>query len=108
MNRNKLCDLIVSDTIENSIDHAADDVEAGRAELIKAAEYQAKYRRKVAILLIIAVIIGTIVLGRYKYFLLWAAKNFVFSLNGFWFMFDSPKASCETMLELKSIDSLSN
>lgn len=52
-----------ADTIENSIDHAAGDVEAGTSELVKAAEYQAKYRRKVAILLIIAVIIGLIVTG---------------------------------------------
>lgn len=52
-----------ADTIENSIDHAAGDVEAGTSELIKAAEYQAKYRRKVAILLLIAVIIGLIVTG---------------------------------------------
>lgn len=52
-----------ADTIENSIDHVAGDVEAGRSELLKAAEYQAKYRRKVAILLLIAVIIGLIVTG---------------------------------------------
>lgn len=52
-----------TDTIENSIDHAAGDVEAGTSELVKAAEYQAKYRRKVAILLIIAIIIGLIVTG---------------------------------------------
>lgn len=52
-----------ADTIEGSIDHVAGDVEAGRTELLKAAEYQAKYRRKVAILLLIAVIIGLIVTG---------------------------------------------
>lgn len=52
-----------SDTIEGSIDHVANDVEGGRSELLKAAEYQAKYRRKVAILLLIAVIIGLIVTG---------------------------------------------
>lgn len=57
-----LCFAFV-DTIENSIDHVAGDVEAGRSELLKAAEYQAKYRRKVAILLLIAVIIGLIVTG---------------------------------------------
>lgn len=51
------------DSIENGIEDAATDVESGRAELIKAAEYQAKYRRKVAILLLIAVIIGLIVTG---------------------------------------------
>lgn len=53
----------LSDTIENSIDHAANDVEAGTSELQKAAEYQARYRRKVIILLLIAVIIGLIVTG---------------------------------------------
>ncbi|XP_055303628.1 syntaxin-12 [Sitodiplosis mosellana] len=51
------------DTIENSIDNVGNDVEAGRSELVKAAEYQAKYRRKVIILLLIAVIIGLIVTG---------------------------------------------
>ena len=53
----------ISDTIEGSIDHAASNVEAGTSELLKAAEYQAKYRRKVIILLIVAVIIGLIVTG---------------------------------------------
>lgn len=51
------------DTIEGSIDNVANDVEDGRSELHKAAEYQAKYRRKVFILLLIAVIIGLIVTG---------------------------------------------
>lgn len=51
------------DSIESGIDNTAADIESGRAELIKAAEYQAKYRRKVAILLLIAVIIGLIVTG---------------------------------------------
>lgn len=55
--------IVFPDTIEGSIDHVAGDVEAGRSELVKAAEYQAKYRRKVVILLIIAVIIGLIVTG---------------------------------------------
>uniref|UniRef100_U5EIB6 Putative snare protein pep12/vam3/syntaxin 7/syntaxin 17 n=1 Tax=Corethrella appendiculata TaxID=1370023 RepID=U5EIB6_9DIPT len=49
------------DTIENTIDHAVGNVESGRSELEKAAEYHAKYRRKVLILLAIAVIIGIIV-----------------------------------------------
>lgn len=52
-----------TDTIENSIDNVGSDVEAGRSELVKAAEYQAKYRRKVIILLLIAVIIGMIITG---------------------------------------------
>jgi len=51
------------DTIEGSIDHTAGNVESGTSELLKAAEYQARYRRKVGILLIIAVIIGLIVTG---------------------------------------------
>jgi len=51
------------DTIESGIDHAAGEVEAGTSELIKAAQSQAKYRRKVLILLAIAVIIGLIVTG---------------------------------------------
>lgn len=51
------------DTIEQGIDHAAGEVEAGTSELIKAAQSQAKYRRKVLILLAIAVIIGLIVTG---------------------------------------------
>lgn len=54
---------MIKETIEGSIDHAASDVESGRTELDKAAEYQARYRRKVIILLIIAVIIGLIVTG---------------------------------------------
>lgn len=55
--------FLFTDTIENSIDNVGGDVEAGRSELIKAAEYQAKYRRKVIILLLIAVIIGLIITG---------------------------------------------
>ncbi|KAG4065321.1 hypothetical protein HA402_012763 [Bradysia odoriphaga] len=51
------------DSIESGIDHAAGEVEAGTSELIKAAQSQAKYRRKVLILLAIAVIIGLIVTG---------------------------------------------
>lgn len=52
---------LILDTIENSVDHAANDVEAGTSELQKAIQSQTKYRRKVLILLIIAVIIGIIV-----------------------------------------------
>lgn len=54
---------LIVDTIEGSIDHTTGNVESGTSELLKAAEYQARYRRKVAILLIIAVIIGLIVTG---------------------------------------------
>lgn len=51
------------DTIEHGIEDVTSDVEAGQVELNRAAEYQAKYRRKVVILLLIAVIIGLIVTG---------------------------------------------
>lgn len=51
------------DTIESTIEHTVSNVESGTTELAKAAEYQNKYRRKVLILLIIAVILGVIVTG---------------------------------------------
>ncbi|XP_058129249.1 syntaxin-12 [Anopheles ziemanni] len=53
----------VIDTIENSIGRTADNVESGAEELKTASEYQNRYRRKVLILLIIAVIIGLVVTG---------------------------------------------
>lgn len=53
----------VIDTIENSIGRTVDNVESGAEELEKAVTYQNRYRRKVLILLIIAVIIGLIVTG---------------------------------------------
>lgn len=56
-------DSAATDSIHNGVEGVASDIESGRAELIKAAEYQAKYRRKVAFLLLIAVIIGLIVTG---------------------------------------------
>ncbi|XP_054731613.1 syntaxin-12 [Anastrepha obliqua] len=51
------------DHIENSVENAATDVELGREELAKAAQYRRSYRRKILILLAIAVIIGLIVTG---------------------------------------------
>lgn len=51
------------DTIENSIENTRGNIEEGATDLMKAAENQAKYRKKVLILLIIAVIIGLIVTG---------------------------------------------
>ena len=51
------------DSLENHIDHAAGNVEEGNSELIKAARSQAKYRKKVLFLLVIAVIIGLIITG---------------------------------------------
>lgn len=53
----------VIDTIENTIEHTVSNVESGATELAKAAEYQNRYRRKVLILLIIAVVFGVIVTG---------------------------------------------
>lgn len=53
----------VIDTIENSIGRTVDNVESGAEELVKAAEYQNRYRRKVLILLIVAVILGLVVTG---------------------------------------------
>lgn len=54
---------IRTDTIESRIDHATGNVEEGTSELMKAAQSQAKYRKKVLFLLVIAVIIGLIVTG---------------------------------------------
>lgn len=51
------------DLVENSIDMTHAAVTDGAAELRKAAEYRARYRRKILILLAIAVIIGLIVTG---------------------------------------------
>lgn len=53
----------VIDTIENTIEHTVSNVESGATELAKAAEYQNRYRRKVLILLIIAIVLGVIVTG---------------------------------------------
>lgn len=53
----------VIDTIENTIEHTVSNVESGHTELAKAAEYQNRYRRKVMILLLIAVILGAIITG---------------------------------------------
>lgn len=53
----------VIDTIENTIEHTVSNVESGATELAKAAEYQNRYRRKVLILLIIAIVLGVTVTG---------------------------------------------
>lgn len=53
----------VIDTIENTIEHTVTNVESGHTELAKAADYQNRYRRKVMILLLIAVILGVIITG---------------------------------------------
>ncbi|XP_014099121.1 syntaxin-12 [Bactrocera oleae] len=51
------------ENIENSVENAATDVELGREELAKASQHRRSYRRKILILLAIAVIIGLIVTG---------------------------------------------
>ncbi|KAF2902845.1 hypothetical protein ILUMI_03339 [Ignelater luminosus] len=51
------------DTIENSIDRATGHVEDGAAELLKASQYQNKYRRKLCVLVIIAAIIISILIA---------------------------------------------
>lgn len=48
-------------TIDNTIENVAVDIEGGVSELEKAAEYQQKFRRKVLIILIIALILAFIV-----------------------------------------------
>ncbi|XP_023164170.2 syntaxin-12 [Drosophila hydei] len=65
---NKLSNLVaeqgtVVDNVETLIDHTAANVEEGRIELQKAAASRNSYRRKILILLVIAVIIGLIVTG---------------------------------------------
>lgn len=52
-----------AENIENSVENAATEVELGREELAKASQYRRSYRRKILILLAIAVIIGLIVTG---------------------------------------------
>lgn len=52
-----------SDTIENSIDHAAGNVEEGTEQLIKASRYQNKYRKKLLVLVVIAAVIVTILIA---------------------------------------------
>lgn len=54
---------LFAENIENSVENAATDVELGREELAKASQHRRSYRRKILILLAIAVIIGLIVTG---------------------------------------------
>lgn len=49
--------------METLIDRTAADVEEGRSELQKAAASRNSHRRKILILLVIAVIIGLVVTG---------------------------------------------
>lgn len=55
--------IFLLDTIENSIDHAAGNVEEGTEQLVKAASYQRKYRKKLLILVIVAIVIAAILIG---------------------------------------------
>ncbi|CAG9854650.1 unnamed protein product [Phyllotreta striolata] len=50
------------DTIENSIDHAAGNVEEGAEHLVKASRYQTRYRKKLFILVGIAAVIAIILI----------------------------------------------
>ncbi|XP_017783949.1 PREDICTED: syntaxin-12 [Nicrophorus vespilloides] len=53
----------VMDRIENGIDYATGNVEEGTSEIIKAASYQRKFRRRLCYLVIIALIIAAITIG---------------------------------------------
>lgn len=55
--------ILFTDNIENNIDTTAAYVEEGRTALQKAAASRNSHRRKILILLVIAVIIGLIVTG---------------------------------------------
>lgn len=55
--------ILFTDNIENNIDTTAAYVEEGRTALQKAAGSRNSHRRKILILLVIAVIIGLIVTG---------------------------------------------
>ncbi|CAH1369868.1 hypothetical protein MTP99_011354 [Tenebrio molitor] len=50
------------DTIENSIDHAAGNVEEATEQLVTASRYQNKYRRKLLILMLIGLVIVAIII----------------------------------------------
>lgn len=55
--------VFLVDTIENSIDHAAGNIEEGTEQLIKASSYQNKYRKKLLILVAIATVIVIILIA---------------------------------------------
>lgn len=56
------CFEYILDTIENSIDRATNHVEEGTSELLKASQYQSKYRRKLCYLVLIAAVIAIILI----------------------------------------------
>lgn len=49
--------IVFVDTIENSIDHAAGNVEEGTEQLLRASQYQNKSRKRLAFLILIGLII---------------------------------------------------
>lgn len=49
-------------TIENSIENVHGNVEMGAQELIKASNYQSKFRRKMCFLLLLAVVVVIIII----------------------------------------------
>ncbi|KAF5281980.1 hypothetical protein FQA39_LY00504 [Lamprigera yunnana] len=51
------------DTIENSIERATGHVEEGTEELLKASRYQSRYRKKLWILAILAIIVISVLIG---------------------------------------------
>lgn len=53
--------LFVIDTIALAVEDGTENIAAGNEELEKAAAYQQKFRRKVFIILAIAIILGLIV-----------------------------------------------
>lgn len=55
--------------MESHIEAASANVETGVDELAKAAEYQRRYRRKMFILILIAMVVGIV-------FVVWIVKAF--------------------------------
>lgn len=51
------------DTIENHIENATGNIEQGRTELQKAAQYTNKFRRKLCVLVVIALVIIAILIA---------------------------------------------
>lgn len=54
--------LAFLDTIENSIDHAAGNVEEGAEQLIKASQYQTRHRKRVFCLMLIALVVAVVLI----------------------------------------------
>lgn len=60
--KSSLFQFPIPDTVESRIEDAAAYVESGTDELAKAAEHQRRYRKKMIIFIVIAMIIGVIVI----------------------------------------------